>query len=286
VTTWETIWLWLRTHGFRLLLVGGIGYASAYLLRRLARRLGAWLIEQQEEADPVRAEEREQRANTLQRVLDGAILFLVLAIAGAMALWELGVQIGPLLAGAGVIGIAVSLGAQTLVKDFLAGLFVLIEDQFAIGDTIEVASVSGVVEQITLRATTLRAFDGTVHIIPNGEMRIVSNKTKDWAQVLLRVGVAYDTDLDHAIEVLQQVAWGLSKEPEWDACVLTDPMVPGVDDLGESDIVLLTVIKTAPGDQWAVAREMRKRIVAAFAREGIEMPYPTQVRISRTFEDK
>lgn len=281
---WEVTWLWLRTHGLRLLLIVAIAYVAARLLRRLTRQLEIWLTKQEEEMKPVRAEERRQRRQTLRRVLDGVILFLILVIAGSMVLLELGVEVGPLLAGAGVIGIAVSLGAQTLVKDVLAGLFILIEDQFAIGDVISVAGVSGSVEQITLRSTTLRDLEGTVHIVPNGEMRIVSNKTKDWARVVLRVGVAYDTDLDAAIEILERVGRELANDPHWQAHLLEAPTVSGVDDLRASDIALAILLKTAPGEQWAVAREARKRIVETFTREGIEMPYPTQVHLTRTLE--
>ncbi len=280
--TWtQTVWLWLRTHGLRLLLIGVGAYLAVRLLRRLTRQLGTWLIARQVEADPLRRQEWEQRARTIQRVLDGLVLFLVVVVAGTMALWELGIQVGPLLAGAGVVGVALSLGTQTLVRDIWAGLFILLEDQFAIGDVIEVAGVSGTVEEMTLRATTLRDLDGTVHIVSNGEMRVVSNKTRDWARVLLRVGVAYESDLERTIAVLEEVGRELAADPVWQQEILEEPQVSGVDDLRESDIALLLLVKTVPGRQWAVARELRRRVVETLTREGIEMPYPTQVHLTR-----
>ncbi|MBN1484780.1 MAG: mechanosensitive ion channel family protein [Chloroflexia bacterium] len=279
----EEVWLWLRTSGLRLLLTFVLVYAGIRLARQLSRRLERWLSKQinEGEKDAVCAGERTQRLHTLRRVFDGLLLFLIVTIGGTMFLLELGLEVAPLLAGAGVVGIAISLGAQTLVKDFLAGLFVLIEDQYSIGDSISVAGVSGVVEQITLRATTLRDLKGTVHIVPNGEMRVVSNQTKDWARVVLRVGVAYDTDLDFAIEVLRRVLGELAADDTWGERLLEEPTVAGVDDLRDSDISLMVWIKTAPGDQWSVAREARKRILEAFVQEGIEIPYPTQVLLTR-----
>lgn len=277
----EQIWLWLRTSGLRILLTLVLCYGAIRVLRQLSRRLADWLSGREEAKDPVRAPEQQQRIATLRRVLDGLILFIILLIGVMMVLLELGVEIAPLLAGAGVLGIAISLGAQTLVKDFLAGLFILIEDQFSIGDSVSVAGVSGVVERITLRATTLRDLQGTVHIVPNGEMRVVSNLTKDWARVVLRVGVAYDTDLDFAMEVLRRLLQELSAEDDWSTLLLEEPAVAGVDDLRDSDIAILVLIKTLPGKQWVVSREVRKRIVEVFGREGIEMPYPTQEHLVR-----
>jgi len=278
-TFWEGVRDWLLSHGLRILLMVGISILVLYLLRRLSRRLEKWIVAQEE--DPVQALELKQRAQTIRRLLDGTLIFLVVVIIGAMVLMELGVQVAPLLAGAGVVGIAISLGAQSLVKDILAGLLILIEDQFAIGDSVSVAGVSGVVERMTLRATTLRDLEGTAHIVPNGEMRVVSNKTKGWSRAVLRIGVAYGTDLERAIAVLQQIGGDLYKDAAWKPRLLEEPTVAGVDDLRASDIALLVMIKTLPGEQWAVAREARRRIVETFTQEKIEMPYPTEVRLTR-----
>lgn len=276
---WETAWLWLRTHGLRVVLIVVVAYGLLGVLRRLTRRLQPLFALR--EADPIRAREQEQRGRTLRRVLDSVLWVAIVIIAGAMVLNELGVEVGPLLAGAGVVGIALSLGAQSLVKDVLAGFFILFEDQFRIGDSIAVAGVSGVVEQMNLRSTGLRDLEGTVHVVPNGEMRVVSNRTRDWARVVLRIGVAYGTDLDRAMDVLRQLGKELAADPEWRERVLEEPAVLGVDDLRDSDIALLLLIRTAPGEQWAVGREARQRIVETLTREGIDMPYPTQVNLTR-----
>jgi small-conductance mechanosensitive channel len=276
---WETIWLWLQTHGLAILFIVVGAYAVVVVLRRLTRRLERWLTMQ--EQDPVRSREREQRARTIRRVLNGVILFMLVVVAGAMLLRELGIEIGPLLAGAGVVGIALSLGAQSLVRDVLAGLLIVIEDHFSIGDIVSVAGVSGTVERITLRATTLRDMDGTVHVIPNGEMGVVSNKSKGWSRAILRIGVSYDTDLDRALEVLRGIGRAIFQDPAWAEYLLEEPEVGGVDDLREFDVSLLFLLKTAPGKQLALAREARKRIVETFAAEGIEMPFPTQVHLTR-----
>ena len=270
---------WLVTHGLVILLTAVGAVVAVWLLRRLTRQLENWLVDREE--DPVRIREEKQRARTIRRILDGTILFLVAIVAGAMSLLELGVEVAPLLAGAGVVGIAISLGAQSLVKDILAGIFIIIEDQFSIGDRVAVAGVSGVVERMTLRSTTLRDLEGTAHIVPNGEMRVVSNKTKGWSRVVLRIGVAYDTDLERAMEVLGQIGQGLAADGAWKDKLLEEPIVAGVDDLRESDIAILFMIKTVPGDQWTVAREARKRIVETLTQEGIDMPYPTQVHLTR-----
>jgi len=271
----------LSTHGLKILLTILIGYVLVRLLRRMNHQLTNWLVEREECKATVSAAEQEQRIRTLRRVLDGIILLVLVTIIGTMVLLELGVEVAPLLAGAGVVGISIGLGAQALVKDFLTGIFILVEDQFSIGDYISSAGVSGTVEQISLRATTLRDLKGTLHIVPNGEMRVVSNETKDWARAVLRVGVSYDTDLDYAMDVLRRVLLELAAEPTWKERLLEEPTVAGVDDLRDSDISLIAWIKTVPGDQGAVAREARKRIVEAFTREEIEIPFPTQVRLTR-----
>lgn len=276
---WEAVLDWLLTHGLRIALLVGLSTLALYLLRRLSRRIESLVTAR--EKNCVQFQELCQRAHTIRRLLDGTITLIVAIIVGTMVLMELGVQVAPLLAGAGVVGIAISLGAQSLVKDVLAGLFILVEDQFSIGDSIAVAGVSGVVERMTLRSTVLRDLEGTAHIVPNGEMRVVSNKTKDWSRAVLRVGVSYDTDLERAMGVLRQIGQSLVVDPDWKSRLLDEPTVAGVDELRPSDIALLMMIKTRPGEQWAVAREARQRIAETFAREGIEMPYPTQVRLTR-----
>ncbi len=278
-TAWRTLASWASTSGLRIVLVLLGAWAARYLLLRATRHVESWMPAQEQSS--IQAREKQKRAQTIVKILNHVGLLLIVIVAGTMILLELGVQVAPLLAGAGVVGIAVSLGAQSLVRDVLAGLVILLEDQFSIGDVISTAGVGGVVECITLRSTTLRDQDGTLHIIPNGEMKIVSNRTRDWSQVVLRIGVCYGTNLDEALEMLRLVSRGLAKDPHWKGRLLEEPVVAGVDDLREQDIGLLFMAKTPPGDQWAVAREARKRIVEAFGRVGIELAHPVRVHLTR-----
>ena len=198
----------------------------------------------------------------------------VISAATLMILQEVGITLGPLLATAGVAGLAIGFGAQTLVKDVISGIFILFENQFLLGDVIETANVSGAVEEINLRTTVLRDVHGVVHIVPNGEIRVLSNKTKGWSRAVLEVGVGYNEDIDRTIEVLREVCADLYNDPEFGALLLEEPTVPGVEAFGESAVMIRVMARTVPLKQWDVAREFRKRIKQRFDDEGIEIPYP------------
>jgi len=216
----------------------------------------------------------EQRIEALTGMMRSLATFIVWVIAAFMILGEVGVSLAPLLAGAGVIGVALGFGSQSLVKDFLSGIFILIEDQFGVGDIIDVDNqVEGVVEGVSLRTTRLRSVDGVVWHIPNGEIRMVGNMSQHWSRSLLDIEVAYDTDLEQAKAVVKRVADELWKE---DPAVLGEPEMWGVEQLAASGVVLRLVVKTTPKEQWRVARELRQRIKQAFDREGIEIPFPQQ----------
>jgi len=216
----------------------------------------------------------EQRIEALTGMLRSLITFAVWLIAAFMILGEVGISLAPLLAGAGVLGVALGFGSQSLVRDFLSGLFILVEDQFGVGDIIDVdGEVEGVVEGVSLRTTRLRSVDGVVWYVPNGEIRRVGNMSQHWSRSLLDIEVAYDTDIERAKAVVKTVADGLWKE---DQAVLEEPEMWGVEQLGASGIVLRLVVKTTPKEQWRVARELRERIKRAFDREGIEIPFPQQ----------
>lgn len=217
----------------------------------------------------------EQRINALTSVLRSVATVVIFAIAGFMVLAEVGVNLAPLLAGAGIVGIALGFGAQSLVKDFLSGLFILVEDQFGVGDIVDLdGETSGTVEAVSLRTTRLRAVDGTVWHVPNGEIRRVGNKSQHWSRALLDVEVAYDTDIGHAKAVIKRVADELWHERE---DILEEPEVWGVERLGASSIVIRLVVKTRPADQYDVSRELRQRLKEAFDAEGIEIPFAQQV---------
>jgi small conductance mechanosensitive channel len=225
----------------------------------------------------------EQRITALTSVLRSVLTFVIFLIAGFLILGEIGLEIGPLLAGAGIIGVALGFGAQSLVKDFLSGLFILVEDQFGVGDIVDLdQETSGTVEAVSLRTTRLRAVDGTVWYVPNGEIRRVGNKSQHWSRALLDIDVAYETDIEHATSVIQQVADGLWQERD---DIIEEPEVWGVETLGPNSVVIRLVVKTLPSDQYAVSRELRQRLKAAFDAEGIEIPYPQQTVWNRTLEE-
>ncbi|MEX2194900.1 MAG: mechanosensitive ion channel family protein [Thermoleophilaceae bacterium] len=214
-----------------------------------------------------------QRVEALAMVLRSVASFVIWTIAAFMILGELGVELGPLIAGAGIIGVALGFGSQSLVRDFLSGIFILIEDQFGVGDIVDVGEASGVVEAVSLRTTRLRAVDGTVWHVPNGEIRRVGNMSQHWARALLDIEVAYSTDVEHAKDVIKRAADAVWKEHSE---VLEEPEVWGVENLGPSGVVIRLVVKTRPSEQWDVSRNLRQRIKAAFDEEGIEIPFPQQ----------
>ncbi|MEA2222140.1 MAG: moderate conductance mechanosensitive channel [Solirubrobacteraceae bacterium] len=217
----------------------------------------------------------EQRINALTSVLRSCASAVIFAIAGFLMLGEVGLNLAPLLAGAGVIGIALGFGAQSLVKDFLSGLFILVEDQFGVGDIVDLdQQTMGTVEAVSLRTTRLRSVDGTVWHVPNGDIRRVGNKSQHWSRALLDIEVAYETDIDHATSVIKRVADGLWRERE---DILEAPEVWGVERLGINSVVIRLVVKTRPSDQYDVSRQLRKRLKEAFDDERIEIPFAQQV---------
>jgi len=225
----------------------------------------------------------EQRITALTSVLRSILSFAIFLIAGFLILGEAGLELGPLLAGAGILGVALGFGAQSLVKDFLSGLFILVEDQFGVGDIVDLdQQTSGTVEAVSLRTTRLRAVDGTVWYVPNGDIRRVGNKSQHWSRALLDIDVAYETDIEHAKTVIKHVADVLWQERD---DIIEEPEVWGVETLGPHSVVIRLVVKTLPSDQYAVSRELRQRLKAAFDAEGIEIPYPQQTVWNRGLEE-
>jgi moderate conductance mechanosensitive channel len=216
---------------------------------------------------------RERRGRTISQLLRsvGRVVITVIAL---LLTFNMFIDIGPVLAGAGILGLAVSFGAQSLVKDVISGFFILFENQFAIGDVIEAAGKSGVVEKMTLRVVVLRDLEGAMHVIPNGEIKVVSNKTRGWARAVVDVGVAYDEDIDRALTVVRDEAAQFSTDKAWGSQLDGPLEVPGVESLGDSAVVIRCLIRTQPGSQWNAGREFRRRIKNRFDREGIEIPFP------------
>jgi moderate conductance mechanosensitive channel len=266
---------WLSTGGViklaRIALLGFVSFAMMALVRRSARVLTPTTGQ--------RFEREVARAATIRGITESTLRVVLFTLFVLYALSELGAPIGTFLAGLGILGLAVSFGAQSLVKDLISGFFILAEDQYGVGDVIRIGELSGDVEAITLRVTTLRDLDGRVHIIPNGQIDKVTVMSKDWSRALMDVEVAYDTDLDTALNVFKNEADKLHQDAAWSWRMLEPPELLGVQAFGTSGITLRLLFKTLPKEQWSVAREFRKRIKERFEQEGIEIPLP-QLKVS------
>ena len=262
------VWEKVQKLGLVLVTCLALLWAMSLVVRAVRRAVGAGRVEV--------ASEAERRAKTLGSVLNNATRVLVVAFFLLMLLQEFGVNIGPLVAGAGVAGVALGFGAQSLVKDVISGFFLLMENQYGVGDIINVDdSHVGTVERMTLRITQLRDAEGRAHFIPNGSILRVVVLSKDFARALVEVEVDLATDPDRAFEVLREAGRGLREDrPE---LVLEALEVKGIETLGPNGYVIRTLTKTAPGAQWEVARELRRRILLAFRATGIQIPYPQRV---------
>lgn len=249
---------------------------AAIIAYRLVRLLIKRLVDRpadDEDEDPVERRARLQRAQTLASLL-GSVAFVVIAAVTVLTVLGNFLDIGPLLASVGVLGLAVSFGAQSLVKDVITGTFMLIESQFGVGDIVRIADVSGQVERITLRTTTLRDLHGVVHIVPNGEITRVSNLTKSWSKAVLDVGVAYRENVDRVIDLLRAIVQSFHQDEDWAHRLLEPPEVLGVQSLGDSAVVIRVTVKTLPQEQFGVSRELLRRIKNRFDEEGVEIPFP------------
>ncbi|HXH79880.1 mechanosensitive ion channel family protein [Nocardioides sp.] len=228
------------------------------------------------------SDRRVQRAQTMGTLLKSIVTGIVLAIVVTMMLSEIGVDIAPVVASAGILGVALGFGAQSLVSDFLSGIFMIFEDQYGVGDEVDLGEATGTVEAVSLRVTRLRDVNGTVWYVRNGEILRVGNMSQNWARTVLDISVAYGEDIARVQRVLADVAHDLWEEPDFEGRVIEEPSVWGVQDLTPDAVVLRVALKTAPLEQWAVAREMRQRIKARFDAEGIEMPFAQRVVWTRT----
>jgi small-conductance mechanosensitive channel len=260
---------WVIVNGFRI----GVVIVIAYILVRLVRVLSSKMPEKLSERE-VLTEERKKRVDTLASIIQHTLTIVIMVLAGIIILGQVGINVGPILAGAGVLGLAVGFGAQNLVKDVITGFFILLENRMNVGDVIQAAGVAGLVESINLRTTILRDLEGKVHIIPNGEISVVTNLTKGWSRCVLDIGVAYKEDTDHVCEVLKKVGDDLFEEPEFREVILEPLEVLGVDAFADSQVTIKVMFKTKPIKQWMVAREFRRRVKKAFDAEGIEIPFP------------
>jgi small-conductance mechanosensitive channel len=253
-----------------------VWFLARWLIHRWSERLQRRLVSTGELGDRAKA----QRLNTVGRTLSVVMFIVVAVVAIVTILGVWGVPLGPLIASLSVVGIAIGLGAQDLVKDVIAGMFVLIEDQYALGDVVQLAGVSGTVEEIRLRTTVLRDLDGSIHHVPNGEVRVATNLTHEYSRVVVDLSVAYEESVDRALEVIGEVAGGLAADPEWSSAVVDDPQVLGVDALDDSGVVIRVLFATDPDMRWNIKREFLRRVKNGLDEAGIEIPYP-HVTITR-----
>jgi small-conductance mechanosensitive channel len=279
-----TVANWLVDHGIRILIIVVVGAVLWFALNKFLPpivRRGVSRTKYKESKEGI-----EKRTNTLVSIFRGVGRVFIVVIGIMMILSEVGVDIVPVLAGFGIAGIAIGFGAQYLIRDLIAGTFIILENQYRVGDVARVADIAGVVEEVTLRKTVLRDLDGIVHHVPNGEIRTASNFTRHFARVNLDVSVAYDTDLDHAIRVINQVGKALAEDEKWRKAIKSPPQVLRVDNLGDSGIYIKILGDVKPMQQWAVMGELRLRIKKAFDAEGIEIPWPhTKVYFGNSLPD-
>lgn len=293
---------WLIEGPIRILLVVVIALVAHRMVRRAISRLVDHLVadrdrEREERLDDDladrldslatnalqqfgrRHERAKQRAQTLGSVMRTAASLVIWSLAGLMVLGEVGISLAPLIAGAGIAGIALGFGAQSLVRDVITGLFIMIEDQFGVDDVVDLGEAVGTVETVGLRTTRVRDLRGNLWFVPNGEITRVANMSQLWSRAILDIEVAYETDIAHASEVILDVARELWVEQPDDANILEEPVVMGVQELGASGVMIRLAVKTDPSEQWRASRLLKQRIKERFDQEGIEIPYPHQTVI-------
>jgi small conductance mechanosensitive channel len=269
--SWATVVTWLIEHGIRILIIVAVGAVLWFALNKSIPPIMGRLM------TTTKGESKEgikKRKDTLVGILSGIGRIFIVTIVIMMILDEAGVPIASVLVGMGIAGVAVGFGAQYLIRDLIAGISIIMENQYRVGDVARVADVAGLVEQITLRKTVLRDLDGIVHHVPNGEIRVASNFTRHFSRVNLNISVGYSTDLDHAISVINRVGKELAEDEKWRKVIKTPPQVLRVDNLGDSGIDIKILGDVKPIEQWAVMGELRLRLKKAFDAEGIEIPWP------------
>jgi small-conductance mechanosensitive channel len=269
--SWAIVVTWLLDHGIRILIIVVVGVVLWFALHKFLPPIVGRLMA------TTKGESKEgikKRKDTLVGILSGVGRLFIVIVAIMMILDEAGIPIASVLVGLGIAGIAIGFGAQYLIRDLIAGIFIIMENQYRVGDVARVADVAGLVEEITLRKTVLRDLDGIVHHVPNGEIRVASNFTRHFSRVNLNVSVGYGTDLDHAISVINRVGKELAEDEKWRKVIKSPPQVLRVDNLGDSGIDIKILGDVKPIEQWAVMGELRLRLKKAFDAEGIEIPWP------------
>lgn len=268
----ENIVEWLSTTGLHVVLIIIVAVIVHWLLslgvRHLTKRIQAM---DNEEDSPL-----DRRAETVSSLVKTTGLVVIITVAVLMIMDQVGLNIGPILASVGVVSLALGLGAQTLVKDIIGGLFIILEDQFHIGDVIDIDGHAGTVENMTLRVTMVRDLHGTLHFIPNGEIRIVANRSRDWGTAVIDVGITYKDDVDKALALLESIGLAAMDDPEYGQAILEPPTVTGVEGLEDWQVRIRLMVKTEAGQQWNLQRYLRARIREEFPANDITIAAPRQ----------
>ena len=258
---------WLITSGLRVLLI----VVLTLIALRVGKFVSTKLLTFSLKTDDI---EFKKRLDTLSSIIQNILFIAITFVAAIVVLGELGVEIGPVLAAAGIVGLAVGFGAQNLVQDVISGFFILLEDQIRVGDVVQIGDKGGVVEKVTLRTVVLRDLSGNVHFIRNGQIQVVTNMTKEYGRYVFDIGVAYKEDVDHVMEVIKHVDEEMRKHPDFKDDILEPLEILGLDQFADSAVIVKARIKTKPIKQWGVGREFNRLLKKRFDEEGIEIPFP------------
>jgi moderate conductance mechanosensitive channel len=253
----------LHKHAPRIALILILAFLGLRLFKVIVRKMVAFQSKRPSQA--VRA----QQIQTLAGVINSIGVFLIVFVSGLEVLQELDINLAPLLASAGIAGLAIGFGAQTLVKDVINGFFILLENQYDLGDAVRIAGVKGTVEAMSMRTTTLRDDDGTIHVVPNSEIHIVSNTTRDWSQLTMRVSVAFEEPSEKILKLLREISDEIRHDPEYANDIVSDIQIPGIDRVGNGEAEYLVLVKTRPTKQYPVSRELRRRIKECFIKNDV-----------------
>ncbi|MCA9333047.1 mechanosensitive ion channel family protein [Candidatus Saccharibacteria bacterium] len=274
VSIGESVGTWLDQHLVNVIVI----IIMAVVARRLLTIVTVKLLSKTIRPDMYpTTTDRKKRLDTLNSLMTAVVKVTVWVIAIMMIISEVGVNTAPLLASAGIIGVALGFGAQSLVKDFVSGIFIILENQYRVGDVVSIAGVDGAVEAVTIRTTVLRSFDGNVHHIPNGTIDLTTNKTQDYAGINLRMAVAYDTDIERLEHIINHVGEEMASDPDFQKMIKEKPTFLRISDFLDSSVEVLISGTVVAGNQWDVKGELRKRLKKAFDKNGIEIPFPQVV---------
>jgi len=274
--TWETVLDWFLHRAWRVAIALVLIVIAVRVALRITRH-GVRIILERADDNPEVDDDKDQRRQTLGDVFASVARIAIFIVAGLIALEQIGVNTAPLLGSVAILGLAVSFGSQNLVRDVVNGFFILLEDQFAVGDVVTINGKTGTVQHITIRSTWVRSGTGDLHVMPNGSIGVVSNLTRGWSRAICEVGVSYDADLSHVREVIERVGQEMYASDDWQDKLEEAPQWVGVTVLGDSAVQIRCQVKVGAGEQWGAHRELNRRLKLAFDEAGIEIPYPQSV---------